>query len=223
MISDHATDYYYHLGIVFPDRRFSVKDLKKLTPRMDQAGLDYSKSTFAANDAIFENVRPDSPERTLYRVTHKFLAISHQFVSDVQFETFCKMAETYISTVTETLQVAAWVSRECIVQKLAPCPGGEDSRAYLSQAVLRLDSVNLGAFEKQPVGVGIRLVFPAEKETPVEYEVKVESFIRDPSRLFLQTHARFLRPLPTNDAKPAVGCLRQTKEFLEDRVFPFLG
>ena len=77
-------------------------------------------------------------------------------------------------------------------------------------------------FERKPACLGIRLVFPADKDSPVEFEVKVESFVRDTTRLFLQVHARFLQPLPTKDPKLALGCLRKTKQFLEERVFPFV-
>lgn len=221
-ISQHAADHYYHLGIVFPDRRLAVKDLKKLTARMDEAGLDYTKSAFAPNDAVFENARPDSPEKTIYRVTHKFLALSHHFVREVQFESFCKRAETFIPIVTGLVGMPAWLNQECFVQKLAPCPGGEDSRTYLSRNVVHLGERGLEAFEKRPYGLGVRLFFPAVQGDPVEFDVKIESFLQDPSRLFLQTHARFLKSLPTKDPKQAVECLRRTKAFLEEKVFAFI-
>lgn len=221
-ISELAADHYYHLGVVFPDRRLAVKELKKLTPRMDGAGLDYSKSAFAPNDAVFENVLSDSPEKTIYRVTHKFLAVTHHFVRNLQFEAFCKLAETFIPIVTDTFRMPAWLNRECIVQKLAPCPDGEDSRTYLSKSLLRLEEENLAAFDRQPHGLGVRVFFPAEKEDPVEFDVKIESFLRDPSRLFFQVHARFLQSAPVKDPKVAVGSLRRTKEFLEKKVFAFL-
>ena len=66
------------------------------------------------------------------------------------------------------------------------------------------------------------IVFPAEKTNPTEVEVKVESYLLDPSRLFLQAHARYHQPLPRREAKLAVANLRETKEFLEKRVFPFV-
>ncbi|MCZ6690860.1 MAG: hypothetical protein O7H41_14805 [Planctomycetota bacterium] len=221
-ISELAADHHYHLGIVFPDKRFSAKELKRLAPKMDAAGLDYGRSSFGPNDAIFESSSPESPEKTIYRVTSKFLAITHHFVGQMQFEAFCKLAETYIPLVSDTLQVPPWRTRECIVQKLAPCPDGEDSRNFLSKTLLRLDESKLGSFEKPPQGLGLRFVFPAEKTNPTEIEVKVESYLLDTSRLFLQAHARYHQPLPRREAKLAVANLRETKEFLEKRVFPFV-
>ena len=221
-ISDHAADFYFHIGVVVPDRHLQVKDLKKLSPRMDEAGLDYTRSAFAPNDAVFENVDAETPEKTVYRVTQKFIAATHHNVQGLQFEAFCKLAETFFPLALEIVQAPTLVIQECFVRKLAPSPEGEDSRNFLAQRVLRIDSERIGRFERPLHGLGIRLHFPADQQHPVENDVKVESFLRDPTRLFLENHARFLKPLPPDKPKLVIECLRKTRAFLEEKVFGFL-
>jgi hypothetical protein len=68
----------------------------------------------------------------------------------------------------------------------------------------------------------MRLYFGAEPTNPVVYDVKVETFLRDPSRVFLENHARFLQPLPARDPGQAVDRLRQTRSFLEEKVLEFI-
>lgn len=221
-IGDLTTDFYFHLGLVFPDMQAPVRDLKRLTSKIDEAGLDYTRSAFAPSDAVFEQTFPDSQEKTTYRVTQKFLAVSHFFVNEVQFEAFCKIVETFIPIVTETFRIPTFLSQEFFVRKLAACPDGQDALGYISGAVLGLREGQMGSFQRPPSGLGLRLYFGAEQANPIVYDVKIETFLRDASRVFLENHARFLQPLPASQPGQAVDRLRQTRSFLEEKVLEFI-
>lgn len=221
-LAELATDFYFHLGLVFPDISAPVKDLKRLTSAMDEAGLDYTKSAFAPNDAVFEAGAADSQEKTVFRVTQKFLAITHHFVKDVQFEAFCKRAEMFVPLVARHFSIPTFLNQEYFVRKLVATPDGEDARLYLGGSVLGIEESDLGVFEKPTGGLGLRLYFPAEQAHPVIYDLKIETFLRDGTRIFIENHARYLQPLPSTDAAAAVTGLRRTREFIEEKVFRFL-
>jgi hypothetical protein len=71
-------------------------------------------------------------------------------------------------------------------------------------------------------GIGLRLFFSPGTEVPVEFDVKVESLLRDATQLFLENTAKFYVPLQTADLTPVKNGLEATENFLTETVVKFL-
>ncbi len=78
----------------------------------------------------------------------------------------------------------------------------------------------LQAFGRPILGGGFRLVMPpvADESEPTEVEVKIESYLRDATKLFVET--QFVWPQPAQELKPQAR-LGQVNSFLIERVLRF--
>jgi len=75
------------------------------------------------------------------------------------------------------------------------------------------------------LGGGLRLVLPPlqDEADPVQIELKIESFLRDSSKLYLEVHSAWPRQsIPGGNIAP-IDLLNYTDTFINDHVVPFLG
>ena len=81
----------------------------------------------------------------------------------------------------------------------------------------------LAVFGRPIRGGGLRFVLnPIEEELPVQIEIKIESFLRDTTKIFVET--QFSWPMPTPQGSSFdVGCrIERLNRFIEDHVLPFI-
>lgn len=99
----------------------------------------------------------------------------------------------------------------------------EHSFQYLWEQRLGQPTEELAAFGRPILGGGIRLVFPPGQEPTEQYQadLRVESFLEDVRRLYLELNLAAGTPAPINAMNPTA-LIQTTEEFLQDRVIPFL-
>ncbi len=82
----------------------------------------------------------------------------------------------------------------------------------------------LTALGRPVLGGGVRFVMPPQMDDPEPYqiEVKIESFLRDTKKIFVET--QFTWPqMPSGATFDPIGRLRQIDEYIEDKVIPFIA
>jgi len=134
---------------------------------------------------------------------------------------------------TFTPQVA--LRRNAIATCLLDLPGDTDARAFLGGWVMLMHPSKLAPIERPLHVLGVRLFFPPFEETEGEHteqrrktdwsvNVRVESSIDDPGKLFLEADAGWDEPTEWNDAfaNEAVRCMGVATTFVKDKVVKFL-
>ncbi|HEV2149597.1 MAG TPA: hypothetical protein VGR37_19505 [Longimicrobiaceae bacterium] len=99
----------------------------------------------------------------------------------------------------------------------------EHSFQYLWERRLGQSTDDLSVFGRPILGGGMRLVFPPG-QTPGEQfqaEVRVESFLEDVRRLYVELNLGSGNPEPISAMNPT-SLVQVTEEFLQDRLVPFL-
>lgn len=99
----------------------------------------------------------------------------------------------------------------------------EHSFQYLWEQRLGQDTQELSVFGRPILGGGLRLMFPPGQGEGEQYqaEVRVESFLEDVRRLYVEVNLANGAPEPINALNPTV-LIQGTESFLNDRVIPFL-
>ena len=99
----------------------------------------------------------------------------------------------------------------------------EHSFQYLWEQRLGQDTQELSVFGRPILGGGLRLMFPPGQAEGEHYqaEVRVESFLEDVRRLYVEVNLASGTPEPINALNPTV-LIQGTESFLNDRVIPFL-
>ncbi|HEX2189608.1 MAG TPA: hypothetical protein VHG51_11950 [Longimicrobiaceae bacterium] len=100
----------------------------------------------------------------------------------------------------------------------------EHSFQYLWEQRLRQPTEELSVFGRPVLGGGLRLVFPPVQEEGEQHqaEVRVESFLEDVRRIYVEVNLASGSPEPVSAMNPTA-LVQATEEFLVGRVLPFLG
>ena len=99
----------------------------------------------------------------------------------------------------------------------------EHSFQYLWEQRLGQDTQELSVFGRPILGGGLRLMFPPGQEEGEHYqaEVRVESFLEDVRRLYVEVNLAHGNPEPINALNPTT-VIQATEAFMDERVLPFL-
>jgi hypothetical protein len=103
---------------------------------------------------------------------------------------------------------------------------GADTHAfqYLWEKRLHQADDAIQIFQRAVLGGGIRLVFPPlpEVEDDALFEVKIESFLQDPSKLFVETTAGWNKPMPPGSMPEPKAVMAAIAAFADGPVEQFI-
>lgn len=107
-----------------------------------------------------------------------------------------------------------------------------DARTFLAQRVMNIKGEHFSRFGRPIHMIGLTLAFPpfrfeSSGEIKVEdslVEVKVESLVEDPSKLFLEAKAQWVQPVKCDDEhlSRVVGRQDQVSAYLQTKITEFL-
>lgn len=127
------------------------------------------------------------------------------------------IADVFSEVWPETQQVLA---RDAAVRMLFDC-GGVHAFKYLWEQRLRQQEEGLKGFGRPVQGGGLRLVFPPTEEQHSLIEVKIESFLADASKIFLEAIMQWPEPRAATDL--GVSQMIEEVEQVNDRLVAFLN
>jgi hypothetical protein len=112
---------------------------------------------------------------------------------------------------------------------LVDLPPNMDARSFLGGYVMQMHPYKLEPIERPLHVLGVRLFFPPfaredGSRTDWSVNVRVESGINDPGKLFLESTAEWREPAPWNTqyVTDAVGRLGLVSSFMSDKLVKFL-
>lgn len=116
------------------------------------------------------------------------------------------------------------IIQSCVIRAIAKPHGYDDARDFLFHHGLGLSGQRVVQEFGRPAAIaGLRITFPPRPKEPNEHRVRVESFARDPSMLFLEVSSIFHKnPVPAGDPARIVTNFQSCYKFLEDKVAPFV-
>jgi hypothetical protein len=85
-------------------------------------------------------------------------------------------------------------------------------------------SESLGVFRRKVLGGGLRFVMPPQPGDiePSQVEVKIESYLQDPKKVFVETQFMWPNPSPPGSPFNAADRLHEVNNFITDQVHAFL-
>jgi hypothetical protein len=146
--------------------------------------------------------------------------VSDLILFEKEFDSVCR---AYVSVWQQPLQL---LLRDATLTCLYACDDCDHSFKYLWQHLLGQEGSEFGQLGKPILGGGLRFVMPPtpdEKPEPTTVEVKVESFLRDTSKLFVQT--QFVWPQPTGSEffGKSHELLQRIEDYVDKKVIPFIA
>lgn len=110
-------------------------------------------------------------------------------------QSFWKNTSDIIKKTVSILNIPLFFFRQYTVRFTASPLVEKDSRLFLGNNICGLNDEKLKPFGRPIHGFGFRFVIPPIQNEPNEYNIRIESLLRDPGKIFLENQARFLAPL----------------------------
>ncbi len=123
-----------------------------------------------------------------------------------------------LKEVAAVLPIPVFVHQTHVLRKLFPLGGPHpDARAFLLQGVVSLPQERLASWKRGFAAVGLRFVFaPQQMNDLSAHDLKIESFLPDPAKLFVEDTASFLVPMPAGQWDQLKDHLAEANRFLDD-------
>lgn len=139
-------------------------------------------------------------------------------------EAFWKEAGDVIKKSVSILNIPLFFFRQYTIRFTATPKGGKDSRIFLGNIVCGLNEEKLKPFRRPIHGFGLRFVVPPLQNEQNEYNIRIESLLKETTKIFMENQARFLVPLQLreNYLLNIKAEIDKTYNFLKDNISSFL-
>lgn len=219
----------FHFGVnyvISPAPTLTQKSFLAVQERLTDAGLSFGV-TKRDERAFVLTKESQSPTLQLQIASDpanpvgQFLVIEPTPASPI--EHFIKKTDACISAFK-----AVWPSpfqilkRDTCIRQLYECRGADHAFRFLWEERLHQTGAAIAGFKKKIGGGGLRLVFPPESPDQPMVEVKVESLLANPKRLFIESQFTWQQPLPAGSDFDAADILRKTYNFALREVVDFI-
>ena len=221
MNKESITPLSFIIELLNPPMRHPIESTNKLFSELKDT---YSNCTRPADNVTeFFSIDPNTQEQKRCIVRGDKIMISNLFTS-CTLESFWKTSSDVLKKAVKILQIPLFFFRQYTVRLTATPLKEKDSRRFLGNRVCGFEDLKLKCLARPIHGCGIRLVFPPLKDNQSEYIIRVESLLKDISRIFLENQARFLVPIQLQGDYLAniKEELDKTYSFLRENISDFL-
>ena len=138
-------------------------------------------------------------------------------------EHFSRKIEAVLKVAVPKLGIPVIVARTITQRLVAGIPGNETAAGFLARNAFRIDVDDLTDLERPAQVVGFRLDFPMRHPQDAAHRVRVETYLRDPSSLFLEDIATYKVPAQGVDTAKVSAELEEVDAFVGGKLVEFLG
>ena len=218
-----------HMGINFvisPTPAIDMDTHMRFQQSLFDRGIEFSGITFKDREIAVERQEPNhlavKVMATNPPAIGQLLIISPQATSDLGL--FAREAvavvEAFNSTwPSENQTIASDVTFRDIFETTADHAFQELWEERLGRSNAELQSLGWSI-----QAGGLRFVVPPnpEESDPITIEIKIESFLRDPKKIWVQTTFNWVKPMPVEATMDPEKQLRQVDVYIEETVVPFI-
>lgn len=128
-----------------------------------------------------------------------------------------------LKEVAAVLPIPVFVHQTHVLRKIFPLTAGSDARQFLMASVVPVPPARLAGWKRGFASVGVRFVFPPQQMTDLSaHDLRIESFLPDPAKIFVEDTATFLVPLPAGSWDQLKANLAEAHRFLDEHATALL-
>ncbi|MFP6737110.1 MAG: hypothetical protein VCD34_00065 [Planctomycetota bacterium] len=149
-----------------------------------------------------------------------------QFAEDhmgITAEQFGRKVKTVLEDAMPALGIPAILVQQVTARATCMPNAISSAREFLSSSIFRVQGEDLQGFGR-PAGLhGFRLVFPADRERPGAFNVRVEAYLRDPRSIYIENVGTYKAPIQVKNLDGLQGQIEEVSEFILTGIVPFLS
>ena len=140
----------------------------------------------------------------------------------MSLEQYRSRVESVAQVATEVLKVPLFLVHQTTVRAITTPNCYKSAGEFLSDYLFKIQ-----ASEIQPLGrptsvVGLRLLFPPTQNEPSKFNVRVETYLKEPRSLYLENVATFQQPTPAQSLSLLGEHVEKAANFVSNNLWTFL-
>ena len=196
--------------------------IQKLHNRMFESGdPTYRSFNVTHEGAMLSNptTRPDAVSSAAFLANR---IVFREEISSLTVESFARRVREVTEIACELRGTQIFTAQQVTVRTLINPRHFRDSRGFLKEGMFGFGG-EVADFGREPQLYGMRLVFPATKDEPQYFSLRIESFHNDPRSLFLENQGTFPPIQVGRGLDPIEGNVQATYAFVVERVLRFIS
>lgn len=138
-------------------------------------------------------------------------------------EQFGKKVVAVLSTVLPALGIPILLVQQNKVRATSTPNSFKTAAEFLARRVFRIEPEQLEPLGRPTSVFGFRLVFPGQPGHPENFNVRIESYVRDAQALYIENVGTFKTPIQLSTLSVVEENLRQTSIFISENILKFLS
>ena len=131
-----------------------------------------------------------------------------------------------LKEISSVLPIPVFIQQTHIIRKTIPLQGEMDSRRFLTEKLLCVSEEGIAGWNRPLGAIGVRFVFTPQQTSDISnlnnFDLKIESYLQDPRKVFIENAATFLVPLPAGQWDQLKASLQEAHRFLDDYAISIL-
>lgn len=186
------------------------------------ARAGYRNFNLVAGGAMLSNPHINGSANSSVTVLQDRVRIAEE-LTDTSLDDFLARQEIVLRLLAQKLEIPVFVACQVAIRSLVSSRQYRDARDFLARGVLRFNDDGLAPFGRAPHTLGLRFVFPQSADERNVYQVRIESYTGDVRSVFLENVGMFPGVVLAGDVEKLGEPVRQTYNFLTERVLEFLA
>jgi hypothetical protein len=141
----------------------------------------------------------------------------------VALEQFGDKIDAVARAAMETLSIPLFLAQQSTVRAISSPNAFKSSGEYLATGVFKVAPPDVEALGRPTSLVGFRMLFPATKDRPQKFNVRVETYFKDPRSLYIENIATFQAPVQSTGLDVLRQNVEAAAEFVAVNVCQFLN
>jgi len=149
-----------------------------------------------------------------------------QFTEDhvgISIDQFSKKVRTVLDEAMPRLRIPVILVQQATVRVICTPNSFKNAAEFLARSIFRIRREDLELLSRPTSVHGFRLVFPATKEQPHAFNVRIESYLRDQRSVYVENVGTFKQPIQATGLEAIERNLELTSDFVNNNVVPFLS
>lgn len=140
----------------------------------------------------------------------------------LSLEEYVHRLESVARTAMEVLKLPLFLVQQSTVRSLASPNFYKSSGEFLSKTLFKIDEDDMAPLGR-PVNIfGLRLLFPATPDNPQQFNVRIESYVKDPRSVYIENVGMYKSPVQYQNLDVLGQNMESTAEFLSSNLCGFL-
>jgi hypothetical protein len=186
------------------------------------SSLDYENFIRTPDGARVEKTLTEGPESS----TIHFRQDRVQVVEDnttLTLDQYVQKLETVARTAMDVLGLHFFLVQQTTVRSIASPNAYRTGGEFIGKSLFRIGSEHLGPLGRPTNIFGFRLFFPATKELPHQFNVRIESYVKDARSIYIENIGMFKTPIQSQNLDGIGKNVHLTAEFVSNNICRFLS